>query len=311
MLSIGHARSTLYEKVGDVPLDDPHVPLPSHVVIETVLGCNLGCRMCPASSCKKDLRREPRMMRLDEFSSIIEQLSDQPRHVRLSLMGEPLLNPSIVAMARLARQRGHKVYLTTNGTLMRGGLAKSLVEVLDYVTFSVDGATARTYESIRVGARLEDVVGNIREFSGMRSGSIPWIRIDCVSSALTKPEEAALPGLWDGIADEVNLIPIGNFGGAKAIPPEFGFSRPPRRHHSEENAGRTPCRLLWDTLYVSSECRLRLCCFDLKGNNGMDVGPGKMGLKEAWRRLELYRRDQVDSKYELHPCRECREWKSI
>jgi MoaA/NifB/PqqE/SkfB family radical SAM enzyme len=140
----------------------PCLPLTIHM--ETTTQCNLACTMCPrtfALSRSDNQDRWHRNLSLEQFSSILRQF-DRLRRIRLHGLGEPLMNPDLVAMISEASDRGIEVEFTTNAVLLSPAVSKSLIRSgLSYLTVSLDGATADTYERIRVGAQLDTVVENI------------------------------------------------------------------------------------------------------------------------------------------------------
>lgn len=95
------------------------------------------------------------------------------RQVYLDAWGEPLLHPSFWEMVALAREAGCSVGLTTNGTLMKPQAVERIVRNLDVVGISMDGATPEVYESIRVGAKFETVVENVRALIAARKSLRP------------------------------------------------------------------------------------------------------------------------------------------
>lgn len=125
--------------------------------VEPSLACNLDCVMCPW----REMRPDGAVMSWDVFSRIAENFH-LTEGVDLTGGGEPTLNPHLIDMVRLARQAGCQVGFSTNGTLVDADMGGSLLSLqLDWISFSVDGATAETYEAIRQGSDFERVIGNI------------------------------------------------------------------------------------------------------------------------------------------------------
>lgn len=91
------------------------------VYIETTNRCNLACVFCPGT------RRALRSMSEAEFTRVLDQIAPFTDFVYLHLMGEPLLNPSFFAFADAIAEKGLKLCLTTNGTLLRGELAERIL----------------------------------------------------------------------------------------------------------------------------------------------------------------------------------------
>ena len=134
--------------------------LPDGIAIEPIMGCNLRCPMCPVPTSTTAMDgRTPTVMPLDLYRRIIEQISDRPRSVLLTIMGEPLLHPRILDFVRLAKAAQHHVGLITNGTKLTRDVSTALLDAgLNYLAMSIDGFNKDTYESIRIGARHSAVM---------------------------------------------------------------------------------------------------------------------------------------------------------
>ena len=84
----------------------------SKVYVEITNVCNMRCSFCHGH------RRAPRQMSETEFLHILDQLTDQTKYIYYHLMGEPLTHPALPQFLRLARERGYRSIITTNGTLL-------------------------------------------------------------------------------------------------------------------------------------------------------------------------------------------------
>lgn len=80
--------------------------------VEITNVCNLRCAFCPGT------HRAKRAMTPDEFALVLDQLRTRVSYVYLHIMGEPLLHPRLGELLALADERGMKVCVTTNGTLL-------------------------------------------------------------------------------------------------------------------------------------------------------------------------------------------------
>lgn len=120
--------------------------------LDTTNLCNLHCRMCYYSGVKK---RRPLQMDLTLFGKIAEEMFPRTRFLYLSCATEPLMNPHFAHF--LDRIRAFHVPFTsfcTNGMLLTEVIVESAIRSgLSEIIFSVDGATAGTYEFIRRGAK--------------------------------------------------------------------------------------------------------------------------------------------------------------
>ena len=85
----------------------------SRVYVEITNICNMSCSFCHGHS------REPRRMTADEFSRILTQHEGQTKYIYYHLMGEPLTHPELTLFLHMARERGFKSVITTNGALLK------------------------------------------------------------------------------------------------------------------------------------------------------------------------------------------------
>ena len=85
----------------------------SKVYVEITNICNMNCSFCHGH------QRAPRKMSMEEFTYILDRLTEQTKYIYYHLMGEPLTHPLLPEFIRLAGARGYKSIITTNGTLLR------------------------------------------------------------------------------------------------------------------------------------------------------------------------------------------------
>lgn len=138
------------------------IPAPRYVQIEPVGQCNLRCEMCPIQF-REDgpPHGPPAFMPFDLFSRLVDDMPDL-EHLHLQGLGEPMMHPRFADMVGYAARKGVRVTTNSNLTLMNVARAeRCLTSGLDTIHVSLDGASAATYESIRVRARLDRVLRNI------------------------------------------------------------------------------------------------------------------------------------------------------
>lgn len=82
------------------------------VYVEITNICNMNCSFCHGH------KRSPRTMTPDEFSTILDKLTDKTKYIYYHLMGEPLVHPLLPLYIKTAGERGYKSIITTNGTLL-------------------------------------------------------------------------------------------------------------------------------------------------------------------------------------------------
>ena len=79
--------------------------------IEITNVCNLSCDFCPKHN------RQERRMSAQEFDLVTDRLRDRAIFLYFHLMGEPMLHPLLPDFIRMAREKGFRTVLTSNGTL--------------------------------------------------------------------------------------------------------------------------------------------------------------------------------------------------
>jgi radical SAM protein with 4Fe4S-binding SPASM domain len=82
------------------------------VYIEITNVCNLQCYFCPKTN------RQQRFLGLSEFSYILDEIREFTDYVYFHVKGEPFLHPNIDEFLDISYDKGVKVNITTNGTLL-------------------------------------------------------------------------------------------------------------------------------------------------------------------------------------------------
>ena len=210
------------------------------VNLELTNRCNLACVMCPVNN---GMSRAKRDLELAEFKRII----DTSPGLELILMfqwGESLLVRDFFERVRYAADRGIRVMITSNGTLLDEECCRRILECgLERITFSVDGGP-ETHERIR-GFSHEELRENVERLVRMRDEAGASLGID-VNMTIWEANEAEAPEVervWGELVDRVQFIPR--------------FVDAPRTE---------PCRELWrGCAVVLSDGRVAPCCRDSEG----------------------------------------------
>lgn len=175
---------------------NPGLALPRYLQIEPVGQCNLRCRMCPIQFRDEGQPGQPRAyMDFEVFRRLVDQFPADSE-LQLQGLGEPLLHPRFFDMVRYATGRGMQVSTNTNMTVMsERGAAECVGSGLHTLHVSLDGATARTYQEIRLRARFERVLRNLRRVVAARADAhslTPHLRLVAVAMRRNLEELPAL-----------------------------------------------------------------------------------------------------------------------
>lgn len=114
---------------------------------EVTKGCNLRCIHCRASATELS---SPSDLSTRTALGIIDQIVAAANPILVLSGGEPLYRSDIFQLARYATDKGLRVALATNGTLVTREIARMIVDAgVKRVSISLDGAEAMTHDTFR------------------------------------------------------------------------------------------------------------------------------------------------------------------
>ena len=90
-----------------------------HVEISNI--CNLQCTFCP------EVIRTKKMIDVDLFRNIIQQIAPLTEQVAFHLMGEPLVHPKLETFVEICGELGVPIFLVSNGVLLTEKRAQILL----------------------------------------------------------------------------------------------------------------------------------------------------------------------------------------
>jgi radical SAM protein with 4Fe4S-binding SPASM domain len=279
--------------------------LPIRLWIEPTSVCNLRCVMCPNKDLPKDQKG---FMDFALFEKIIGEARGFIFDVHLLHRGESLLHPDFIRMVRHAHEAGIVTRFHTNGTLLDEDKARRLIEAgLDQFAFSFDGFDAETYESIRVKAKFEQTVANIRRFLEVKKEMgvqkpitfLELIHFPEVFKKSDRTKRKAFLDRFKGLPlDRVHIKEPHNWAG------EVGPAESRDRY--------SPCTFLWHALIIFWDGSVLPCTQDFFGY--YTLGNVKdSSIREIWNndkmvrlRTKILARDIAD----LDTCGRCdRLWR--
>ena len=82
------------------------------IYIEITNICNLSCSFCSTH------HRKNKMLSLDEFNSIIQEVKQYTKYIYLHVQGEPLTHPDFNKILHICDENDMQVQLVTNGTFL-------------------------------------------------------------------------------------------------------------------------------------------------------------------------------------------------
>jgi len=272
---------------------------PLYINVEPTNACNLKCRTCSI-----DGSRKRGMMDLDLFRSIIDQAPQSGVYeVALFIGGEPLLHKDLPYMIRYVEEKGLDSRVYTNATLLTREKSEAILDSgLTFLGVSIDGDNKAEYESMRVGADFDEVVGNLKTFLELkqeRGTDKPYVSLQMIKM-LDNPQQGIDPAfktIFDG-------LPIEEFSVRN---PHDWRGEKTEIEHKQRGRKYAPCQVFWSAMSVAWDGRVIGCSADLNGR--FTLGDlSRQSIMEVWNgeQYRHHRRLLKQRRYkELGLCAEC------
>ena len=317
MIKYTDLKATNRQKLIEVlPLRKPFT-----VLIEPSSFCNFRCIQCFQGIEKgNDFSRNRMNMPMTRFRKVIEQLQswDGPKLkvLKLSLYGEPLMNPSFCEMLRIAREAdvAERIETTTNASLLSREIAEGLVEYqLDYTRVSVYAPDQEEHEKItRSKVDIRAIHENLRVLQEVKinhASEKPFVSAKMLD--MYGQENDRFIRMFQDVADEVYIDKP--HGWIKTEGADFmknyyreglGAALDDFRLHSTR---RIACPMAFTTMAVRCNGDVSPCCVDFIG--GTTLGSmEQLSMEEIWHSdhwFEFQKMQLQNRKHENYSCARC------
>ena len=151
--------------------------------------CNLNCVHCRSSS-KLEVKDHPDFS-FDEAKRVLDDISSFAQPVVVLSGGEPLLRKDVFDIAAYGTEKGLRMCLATNGTLVTEEICHNIKESgIRMVSLSLDGASAAVHDDFRnqIGA----FEGTIKAAGLFRKHGIEFL----INSSFTKRNQEEVPKIY-------------------------------------------------------------------------------------------------------------------
>jgi radical SAM protein with 4Fe4S-binding SPASM domain len=310
LLLIGYFLSKLLKK----PIQ---LGFPSSISFEPTTSCNLRCPECPSGL--RAFTRPTGMLKNDLFNRTIVEMAPHLYYLTFYFQGEPYLNPNFLEMVKFANK--HKIYTatSTNAHYLKDDMSKKTIESgLDRLIISIDGTTQETYESYRIGGKLEKVIEgakNVIKWKKKLKSSTPHVIFQFL---VVKPNEHQIEdvlalGKEIGV-DEVRLKTAQVYdyeNGNELIPDNDDYSRYKKNSDgtwSVKNKMVNSCWRMWQSCVITWDGGVVPCCFDKDATH--QLGQLKDDdFKSIWKSApyQSFRQSLLVSRSEIDICKNCTE----
>lgn len=162
---------------------------PKWIAWEITRRCNLKCVHCRSSS-ELEAGEHPDFS-LQEAKRTMDEIADYASPVLVLSGGEPLLREDIFDIAQYGTDKGFRMCLATNGTLVTEKTCKKIKETdIKMVSLSLDGANAATHDDFRSQKGAFD--GTMSAIQLFKKHDIPFL----INSSFTVRNREEIPEIY-------------------------------------------------------------------------------------------------------------------
>jgi len=162
--------------------------LPKWIAWEVTGRCNLSCVHCRA---RADTDSSAGDFTTAQARALIDDIASFCSPVLVLSGGEPLMRPDLFELARYGTDKGFRMALATNGSLVTDEVCARLKESgVRIVSLSLDGATAAVHDDFR--RQQGAFAGTLKAAEAFRRAGIEFI----VNSSFTKRNQADIPAVY-------------------------------------------------------------------------------------------------------------------
>ncbi len=133
----------------------------SNLFFHILTKCNLSCRHCYINPEQHGERTLP----IETIRKWLRLFSEKCQNINVIFLGgEPTLHPNLSLAIKEARALGFKsITIDTNGYLFHNILERVTPDEVDFISFSLDGATKETNDAIRGEGCYDTVLEGIEK----------------------------------------------------------------------------------------------------------------------------------------------------
>ncbi|MBL6445001.1 SPASM domain-containing protein [Fulvivirga sp. 29W222] len=293
------------------------VGLPISISFEPTTSCNLRCPECPSGL--RSFSRPTGMLQERLFKEIIDELEDTLMYLLFYFQGEPFLHTKFLDMVQYASEKNIYTATSTNAHYLTDDVARKTVESgLDRLIVSIDGTTQETYQSYRVGGKLDKVIEgtkNIIKWKKALKSRTPHVVFQFL---VVKPNEHQIEEV-KALAkrlevDEVGLKTAQIYEyehGSKLIPTIDKYSRYRKKAdgtYAIKSKLLNHCWKMWHSCVITWDGKVVPCCFDKDAHHEMGQLQ-ETSFTELWNSptYNSFRKALVKSRSKIEMCRNCTE----
>ncbi len=290
---------------------------PFALSIEPTTSCNLRCPECPSGL--RSFTRPTGMLEVELFQKALDDCSKDLIYLILYFQGEPYLHPNFHNMVYLAKSRKLYVATSTNAHYLTDEHARATVESgLDRLIISLDGTDQSTYESYRIGGKIEKVLEgtkNIIKWRKKLKADKPFVVFQFLVTAKNEHQIPEVKALADEIGvDDVwfKTAQVYDYeNGHELIPVDSKYSRYRQRRDGKwelKNKFENRCWKMWHSAVITWDGKVVPCCFDKDASHEMG-NIRDIEFIKIWqsKKYNQFRAKLLNNRSSIEMCKNCTE----
>ena len=229
-----------------------------------------------------------RLMRMEVFERVLDQVQRTAHTMQFYFQGEPLLNKQLPEMIAMAHQVGLYTIVSTNAQALNRSTADKLVKSgLNRIIVSIDGFSEESYAAYRVGGSLHKALEGLQHLANAKAASHSRIRIELQVLRLKSNEHE-----WDWIKKHYKKLGATHLvfktaqlydyeHGNPLMPTDERYSRYKKgadgKYFKIQNSylarrartilpkfliANSPCLRLWSGCVITTAGKVLPCCYD-------------------------------------------------
>ena len=193
--AVSHSWQSLRKRGTDIKIiGEIFRPEPQVLYLEPVFGCNYRCLFCIHGSGQQGdlVHVEPVVFER------LKPLVDTVKHVHITGLGEPLLNPHLLQYLAYFRDHEKSYYINTNGSLIGDDLIDLMTSSQSELSVSLDAGDREVYRKVRRGGNWDRVISAVKRVSRAkvdRKTPYPLLYLTFHINALNLMSLKNVPGL--------------------------------------------------------------------------------------------------------------------
>ena len=294
-----------------------HPGLPISISIEPTTSCNLRCPECPSGL--RSFSRPTGVMEITTFQKIIDELHEPLMYLILYFQGEPYLNPQFLDLVSYANDKKIYTATSTNAHYLSYENARETVKSgLSRIIISMDGTDQESYETYRIGGKLEKVIAGIENLVKAKKeikSHAPYIILQFLlfkHNTHQIPEVTKLARKLGVDKLEFKTAQVYDFEkGSELIPTEEKYSRYQLNVNDKFNIKNNllnKCWKMWHSCVMTWDGDIVPCCFDKDAKYTMG-NIKQQSFKEIWNGDSYldFRTRLFENRKEIDICKNCTE----